>query len=187
MAEKNKNPAPRDVEAIARDNQLNSPLLRLPAELRNRIYHFTFDTNVVVLDLPGYKNSTESYYPPGTPYPLALAQSCTQCRYEALPYFWKTTIFQLPCLHNISYLLHDTDETLRDQIQILGLGIDVACCFRDDMDLYRYAEGCAALRTVIVCKLLRDTGCAEMNVKRTFGAHIKVSSFVDGRWIFSAK
>jgi hypothetical protein len=55
------------------------------------------------------------------------------------------------------------------------------------MDLYRYAEGCAALRTVIVCKLLRDTGCAEMNVKRIFGAHIKVSSFVDGRWIFSAK
>ncbi|KAH6875152.1 hypothetical protein BKA58DRAFT_310606 [Alternaria rosae] len=65
-------------------NQRNSPLLRLPAELRNRIYLYTFDINNIHLihqrrDRRGPRNS---------PYPMSLAQSCTQCRYEALPYFW---------------------------------------------------------------------------------------------------
>ncbi|OAG14730.1 hypothetical protein CC77DRAFT_1054712 [Alternaria alternata] len=88
MAEKNKNPAARNVEAMqlsgahiflhanndsTRSNQLNSPLLRLPAELRNRIYHFTLDTNEVVLEPLGIRDPPYYHCPSPTPYPLVVA------------------------------------------------------------------------------------------------------------------
>ncbi|RYN48195.1 hypothetical protein AA0118_g11914 [Alternaria tenuissima] len=119
MAEKNKNPTPRDIEALSRDNQLNSPLLRLPAELRNRIYHFTFDTNEVVLGPPGYWDPPDFCSPRATSYPLGLAQACTQCNYEAIPYFWKTTVFRLGYL---SEAFKFTNQALLNQIQIIRIG-----------------------------------------------------------------
>ena len=67
-----------------RNNQLNSPLLHLPGELRNRIYEYVyFDAKVVVEDhyfsysVPRRKKS-----------PIHVLATCQQIRHEATTIFW---------------------------------------------------------------------------------------------------
>ncbi|RYO21275.1 hypothetical protein AA0111_g9708 [Alternaria arborescens] len=179
MAGKNKNPAPRNVEAIARDNQLNSPLLHLPAELRNRIYHFTFDTNEVVLILPGYKDPPGFYSPPPTSNPLGLAQTCTQCRYEALPYFWKTTVFQLGYDVYLSGSFEFASQAVIDQIQIIRYGD------RNDWEPVRrlsqnlFLGTFAVVRKVLMQQEDKDTSSIEMLLRRNFGKDIEICYYND--------
>ncbi|CAN9275536.1 unnamed protein product [Alternaria alternata] len=121
-AEENKTTAPRDVEAIARDNQLNSPLLRLPAELRNKIYHFTFDTN--------------------------------ECNYEAIPHFWKTTVFQL---RNLSECFMFANQAILNQAQIIRIGRGNVMLFVTRLSRSRYQLSFAALRRVLIWGPDKDT------------------------------
>ncbi|KAF9693890.1 hypothetical protein EKO04_008539 [Ascochyta lentis] len=69
-------------DAIAKHNQLGSPLLRLPAELRNRIYKFAFDSATVERDLS--PRSTQRYRI--VPNSSRLLLVCRQLRYEAFPF-----------------------------------------------------------------------------------------------------
>ncbi|RII13561.1 hypothetical protein CUC08_Gglean004331 [Alternaria sp. MG1] len=176
MAEKNKNPTPRDIEAISRDNQLNSPLLRLPAELRNRIYHFTFDTNEVVLGPPGYWDPPDFCSPRATSYPLGLAQACTQCNYEAIPYFWKTTVFRLGYL---SEAFKFTNQALLNQIQIIRIGKGDVMLFATRLFQSRYQVRYTALRRVLMWRPDRDTRLLEEVLKREFGMDIEICSCTD--------
>ncbi|RYN69246.1 hypothetical protein AA0117_g10939 [Alternaria alternata] len=177
MAEKNKDPAARNVEAITRDNQLNSPLLRLPAELRNRIYHFTFDTNEVVLGPRSLWDPPDFWAPRATPYPLGLAQTCTQCNYEALPYFWRTTVFRL---RNLSESLEFTNQALLNQIQIIRIerGNVMPSVMR--LSQSRYQVSYAALRRVLIWRRPdRNTSLLEGALKVKFGKDIEICFYTD--------
>jgi hypothetical protein len=68
-----------------RANQLNSPLLRLPGEIRNRIYEYTFSESVVVVS-DGYANRS---YTRKNNTPLHILATCQQIRHEATSFFWK--------------------------------------------------------------------------------------------------
>ncbi|KAI4665169.1 uncharacterized protein J4E88_010617 [Alternaria novae-zelandiae] len=76
--------APSDANEITRSNQLNSPLLRLPGEIRNRIYEYTFfDCKMIVKDphrrgLIYRRNNS----------PLHVLATCQQIRHEATTIFW---------------------------------------------------------------------------------------------------
>ncbi|KAF9693858.1 hypothetical protein EKO04_008540 [Ascochyta lentis] len=75
-------PCSKAQDLITHGNQLHSPFLRLPAEIRNRIYHFAFDTATI---RPGSVNYDEQ---DATPYQDAetLLYVCRQIRHEALPF-----------------------------------------------------------------------------------------------------
>jgi hypothetical protein len=68
-------------------NQLDSPLLRLPAELRNRIYKFAF-TGQSVTVLPDRR--TDARKDLGT---LALLLTSCQVHHETACLFWSHTVF----------------------------------------------------------------------------------------------
>lgn len=74
----------------ARVNQLDSPFLRLPGELRNRIYDYYFsDAVAVVKDTSGHSEKEKRFkqHFPNTR-PLALLEACRQICHEASPLFW---------------------------------------------------------------------------------------------------
>ncbi|UPX16782.1 uncharacterized protein EKO05_0007168 [Ascochyta rabiei] len=68
-------------DAITKQNHLASPLLRLPAELRNRIYELAFDSATVKRDLNPC--AAKRYHVVFNSARLLLA--CRQLRYEAFP------------------------------------------------------------------------------------------------------
>jgi hypothetical protein len=55
---------------------------------------------------------------------MSLAQTCTQCRYEALPYFWQNTVFYL-LYSSMRSLMRHTSQSLREQIKVVYLGVDL--------------------------------------------------------------
>ncbi|CAA9964041.1 hypothetical protein PTMSG1_07400 [Pyrenophora teres f. maculata] len=79
----------------ARINQLNSPFLRLPAELRNNIYEYYFSDSIAII-----KNTTHGG-DNGTSYknrcdntcPLNLLEASRQIHHEASPLFWSLATF----------------------------------------------------------------------------------------------
>ncbi|EFQ89007.1 hypothetical protein PTT_14884 [Pyrenophora teres f. teres 0-1] len=95
--------------AITESNQLTSPLLRLPAELRNKIYEYAcIDTTVrahQVMNLQIYRSNA----PVSKRKPLAVISTCKQMRHEASEIFYSHTTFDLigpglsayipPCVH----------------------------------------------------------------------------------------
>ncbi|CAN9170675.1 unnamed protein product [Alternaria sp. RS040] len=181
MAEKNKNPAARNVEAITRSNQLNSSLLRLPAELRNKIYFFTFDTNEVRLKSPVERVNPDFDCPPGISYPLGLVQSCTQCRYEALPYFWKTTVFQLR--HGLFPSawadLNSMVQTVFNQIQIIRFEADGMHFILFDRYRHSKFKKFTALRKILMQWPNEDTYFPEKFARRIFGKDIEICFYTD--------
>src|SRR4051812_21461224 len=73
-------------------NQRNSPLLRLPAELRTRIYDLVFtDTSVHVKSafVRGLYNATVDSHKPV----VGLLCSCRQLYHEALPAYYELCTF----------------------------------------------------------------------------------------------
>lgn len=78
--------------ASTQENQVHSPLLRLPAELRNRIYELAFPTTAIKVHpawddpkvYPGYDG------PRGI---MALLQTCRQINAEATEFFLSTLTF----------------------------------------------------------------------------------------------
>ncbi|KAI4714532.1 hypothetical protein J4E89_000212 [Alternaria sp. Ai002NY15] len=72
-------------DQIARINQLKSPFLRLPAELRNLIYLFTFTDSVIRMHpRKGEQSATN---------PIGLICCCRQLRHEANSLFGSTATF----------------------------------------------------------------------------------------------
>ncbi|KAI2485321.1 hypothetical protein Ptr902_04261 [Pyrenophora tritici-repentis] len=80
----------QECDMITQENQLQSPFLRLPAELRKRIYDLACANEVVHV-----------YNPislPRVPYNLIyLLQICRQIRYEAKTIFYSTCTFTIYC------------------------------------------------------------------------------------------
>jgi hypothetical protein len=78
-------------------NQRESPLLRLPAEIRICIYEFIFEGEIVQLCCPKAKQNQCWYCTPTYPYlsPLSLLVVCRQVYVEALPIAYKICIFDL--------------------------------------------------------------------------------------------
>jgi hypothetical protein len=70
------------------ENQVNSPLLRLPPELRNRIYSFVFAPRVARVI---YLSTNLSY----TTWPLTTLGVCRQIRFEASPILFANITFDL--------------------------------------------------------------------------------------------
>ena len=112
-------------------NQRNSPLLRLPAELRNKIYLYVFDDNAVSLPQPHGIFAR---------YPMGLAHSSTQCRYEALPHFWNNTVFHL----FDDYMHRRVDvasQSMRDQIEVIHAGPRMSCNLKLGIGIHTGAFG----------------------------------------------
>ncbi|KAF2846319.1 hypothetical protein T440DRAFT_558293 [Plenodomus tracheiphilus IPT5] len=78
--------SPDERQRRTETNHLNSPLLRLPAELRNRVFTLAFHARTIQV------NETHPDYllPSPTTGPLL---TCRQMHYEALPIFHSTCIF----------------------------------------------------------------------------------------------
>jgi hypothetical protein len=134
-------------------------------------------------------NPPDYYHPLATLYPLGLAQSCIQCRCEALPYFWETTVFQLGYGGYIDGLFQFASEAVTDQIQIIRVPSqavhneipgqrytldDVLKLMRQD----RYQERYTALRRVLMWWPTKDTSIPE-GLRRTFGKDIEICFYTD--------
>ena len=79
----------------ARVNQLTSPLLRLPAELRNLIYLFTFtDSMIRMHPQKGEQSATN---------PIGLICCCRQLHREANSLFYTTATFEMEMALPYSY------------------------------------------------------------------------------------
>jgi hypothetical protein len=108
-------------------NQRTSPLLRLPPELRNRIYGYVFEPRVSRVIFP----STELGY---TTWPLTTLGACRQIRYEASPI----------CFANITFDLRPFKYN-DNPLEILALGPFVSVTVKDGtanflMDVTRSAS-----------------------------------------------
>ncbi|KAF2846312.1 hypothetical protein T440DRAFT_521876 [Plenodomus tracheiphilus IPT5] len=82
------------LESKTLENQPNSPLLRLPAELRNKIYMYTLPEKTVEVVFQAFR----SYLYPGHLLPCSSASlvlTRRQIRHEALPLFYAYCTFQL--------------------------------------------------------------------------------------------
>ncbi|KAF2127148.1 hypothetical protein P153DRAFT_398514 [Dothidotthia symphoricarpi CBS 119687] len=128
-----------DREQITKDNQLNSPLLRLPAELRNKIYHFVFRDTTVRLRLR---------YEIG-PSARCVLQVCGQTRQEALSIFYDYAIFDLTHYYTLSDIVCGPDDSDRASIQTIILSGWMAASFKFPKALsFSSSHGLHSLRCV---------------------------------------
>jgi hypothetical protein len=77
-----------------RDNQLHSPLLRLPAELRNKIYEFCCERGVLAI-LFGRHRKTGDPHTQKSPGALCLRATCRQIRSESVDIFYLHYVLDL--------------------------------------------------------------------------------------------
>ena len=91
--------------ASTRENQTRSPLLLLPAELRNRIYELAFPTAAVKVH-PAWDDPKVYLDYDGPRGIIALLQTCRQINAEAMQFFLSTLTFDTePCsLHGFTGL-----------------------------------------------------------------------------------
>ncbi|KAF2132945.1 hypothetical protein P153DRAFT_382569 [Dothidotthia symphoricarpi CBS 119687] len=88
-------PSSNDYEHITKDNRHNSPLLQLPPEIRNRIYHLALIQGTIQV-LPGVVSNPEMVQPHGR----QLLYACRQIRLEASPIFFGLNTFNFDMLHH---------------------------------------------------------------------------------------
>lgn len=81
-------------------NRRDSPLLKLPAELRETIYEHVFRGLIYEGDVDGHRAK-----PYNTTEPLALRQTCRQIRHETREAFYKSTIFHFENINTLYSLL----------------------------------------------------------------------------------
>ncbi|KAF1921839.1 hypothetical protein BDU57DRAFT_545234 [Ampelomyces quisqualis] len=79
-----------DGESITQQNQVNSPLLRLPSEIRNQIYEYVFHGVQVKVRKPGIHPRRIQRYQPA----CSLLFACRQTRNEARPSFHAAATFK---------------------------------------------------------------------------------------------
>ncbi|KAF2831492.1 hypothetical protein CC86DRAFT_463369 [Ophiobolus disseminans] len=105
-----------EMSQITETNQGTSPLLRLPPELRNRIYRFAFYGYVTVFEdfnkLPDNSRSHPS-----------LLRVCRQIYYAAAPLLYEVSTFDVGDLTIVSLLCEEVHKDIRGRIQSLRLGI----------------------------------------------------------------
>jgi hypothetical protein len=80
------------MDAITRRNQLESPFLRLPAEIRNQIYEHAFD-RVVWVDPPTFWFPWDRKTKPPNYSEFPLLQTCRQINHEAMPIAFRNCTF----------------------------------------------------------------------------------------------
>jgi hypothetical protein len=116
-----------------RNNQLLSPLLRLPAELRHRIYELSYEGGALsILLSPSRKTGNPHTHKSTGAY--ALRSTCRQIRFESETIFYKRYVLDLrtygrqlerlqeiPKLHNAEYIQNiniNTIDTCLIKIQV---------------------------------------------------------------------
>ncbi|KAF2833656.1 hypothetical protein CC86DRAFT_461962 [Ophiobolus disseminans] len=80
-----------DHQTIMAHNQRNSPLLRLPAELRNSIYQYALSSSKVVVHLP---LGDPLYRGSRLPVSLRFLTTCRQIYHETRDIFWASATFE---------------------------------------------------------------------------------------------
>ncbi|KAF2127147.1 hypothetical protein P153DRAFT_368483 [Dothidotthia symphoricarpi CBS 119687] len=91
-----------DLDRITQASQLNSPLLRLPAELRNKIYEYIFYDTRVSFARQVFFLPPRPYYPSHT-----ILLACRQIWHESLPTFHRNIVLQFHCLRDLEDILTD--------------------------------------------------------------------------------
>ncbi|EDU46691.1 hypothetical protein PtrSN002B_003678 [Pyrenophora tritici-repentis] len=116
--------------AITESNQLTSPLLRLPAELRNKIYEYACIDTIIrstnIMSFQPYRHKT----PVSERKPLAIISTCKQMRHEASGTLYSHAAFDLvglglsaetlPCVHHrITSIVITESQLLKDSSAFL--------------------------------------------------------------------
>jgi hypothetical protein len=107
-------------------NQLNSPFLRLSAELRNRIYEVACPQSLVSLQTVTDEDFLELCFPRTirSRSPFALVHTCRQIRHEPMSTFLKNTTFDLK--NDTAFNTVLTDWDLRDTVRSIKITESVA-------------------------------------------------------------
>ncbi|EFQ92430.1 hypothetical protein CFE70_007371 [Pyrenophora teres f. teres 0-1] len=92
-----------DREHVSLQNQVNSPLLRLPAELRERIYEYASARHCLNIGRLATWGQLQAQVRPDS-----LLSSCRQIRFEAAPFFAGRTIFSTESPKDILCALGDS-------------------------------------------------------------------------------
>ncbi|KAI4714359.1 hypothetical protein J4E89_000038 [Alternaria sp. Ai002NY15] len=117
--------ASRDVDEIARDNQINSPLLRLPGELRNRIYECVFFDAEVNVTHPDWNwNGRGGRQVQSQIHVLA---TCQQIRHEATSIFWNECMIYPVGIYTFSGVASIMGES--NCARITSLCVDMSLVF----------------------------------------------------------
>lgn len=77
-----------------RANSVRSPFLRLPAELRNKIYQYAFQNNTVLV-VPERSDEHQLEHRRELRGPMALWICCRQVYHEAMPLYMSLSTFDL--------------------------------------------------------------------------------------------
>jgi hypothetical protein len=115
-------------------NQRNSPLLRLPAELRNRIYELVFDGTAIRVIKPTMRVRVSGFcalssVPPTKSF--SLQHSCRQIALEAFGLFVPYATFELDFKWNIDTLLEKLGPQKCHIITSIRLSQDLAIYLPD--------------------------------------------------------
>jgi hypothetical protein len=129
-------------------NDTDSPLLRLPAELRNYIYELSTvpSSGVHILGPPPEWVTSEVGIQP------SITRTCSQIRREALPIFYSSTVFHI--------IPDDTGYPYPDRFL---LAIGRANCAMMKHILYSVESG------LMLDSRAQIAACAEVELKRFFG------------------
>jgi hypothetical protein len=105
------------ISISTRLNQTNSPLLKLPAEVREMIYeHMFYDSTYQCWDLSEDRS-------------FALRQTCRQVRCEARSAFSSYTKFKFKNVWDIHSMICDVDEDIWSGMQSIELDYDTSWTF----------------------------------------------------------
>jgi len=101
---------------------------------------------------------------------MSLVQSCTQCRYEALPYFWQNTVFHL-LYYDMRSLMRHISKSMRDQIRVVHPSSDLAWQLEVGVGTPKKRSFSGVLKVIMVYGHLFDNEMDVLTkrVKRVFG------------------
>lgn len=102
-------------------NQRNSPLLRLPGEIRNKIYEYTFSgTSVYARNLRPRRKDLR-------PHPSLVLLTCRQIRHEATARFYNFTTFVFEQCEDVCYLVGQVGRRRASIITTIDVTGSCAC------------------------------------------------------------
>ncbi|KAI4920603.1 hypothetical protein J4E85_009370 [Alternaria conjuncta] len=99
-------------------NRLNSPLLRLPAELRNLIYHYALGNSTVILAAHHDRLCTYQHDTPAFP----LLAVCTQIHAEAALFLYSLNTFDIASDYTLRVFLATMPMKYVQAIKTLDIG-----------------------------------------------------------------
>ncbi|KAF1921840.1 hypothetical protein BDU57DRAFT_510840 [Ampelomyces quisqualis] len=146
---------------IMNANQRDSPFLRLPLELREIIYEYTFMDSKITVAHSRPSKSPVSARPKYLCEGFRLLQACAQIRREAPPYFYSNCVFDLSL---ITFWSWGSPDVVRDiqlitisesNARLMGKRLEVNDSPRKDWDVEKCSIGAfRSLRRVYVdCRM----------------------------------